>query len=343
MVVASTLKRVGAVFIDLVLMVIIVVCLQNWVVGPISNSIYHVDQKTERYKDVILDSHLFVTYNDAIYQINSKVIYDEDKYKSVFSTASINSYDFFEPYFEKFLMTEYADNIVSDKDKDPTNNKSFKEEYAESKSNSELFTYDGDKYVPVDGVDNVALCNFYLEQYDLAYEALYNVDFEPYQLVATINAINMMGLITSLLLSITAIVLFPTLCFRNGETFGKIMLGIAVVSRKDGFRCGKLQILVRFAAFILLEVATGLVLGSVSTWLIIIPIIISFSFVVFSKGHGAIHDYCAATLVVDISKCVIFANAKELEEHNKQIELNEKRDVYYIEKNAQNEEVDNNQ
>ena len=338
-VVASIFKRIGAIFVDLLLMVVVIVCIQNWVVTPISNSVYKVDQKIERYKEVLLESYMFVSYQDAIYQLNSKIIYDENQYKSVFSDEKINSYEFFDTYFEKFINLEYALNKVSDGDKNPTNNKTFKEEYIEAKSNSSLFTLEDGKYVPVTDVDNIDLCKFYLEQYDLAYEALYNDNYEPYQLVTTINAINMMGLICCLFFTIILIILVPSLCFKNGETFGKRIMGIAVVSRKDGFRCKKMQMLVRFASFILIEILTGLMLGRISPWLIIVPIIISFSFVTYSKAHTAIHDYCAATIVVDANKCVIFENAKELEEHQKQIEDNEKKeDTNHINKNDEKNE-----
>ena len=91
-VVASIFKRIGAIFVDLLLMVVVIVCIQNWVVTPISNSVYKVDQKIERYKEVLLESYMFVSYQDAIYQLNSKIIYDENQYKSVFSDEKINSY-----------------------------------------------------------------------------------------------------------------------------------------------------------------------------------------------------------------------------------------------------------
>jgi len=336
MVTASIFKRVGAAVLDAILIFIFIVLAQSWAVVPIADACFGYSDTQQEYRDKLVESGLFVEYsstgNDsekAVYQITAAALYDAETGKDTLHDRTCTAFDYYEPFFQTFIASPYGQYNVSGKGE---KEESFADEFVRAKSEkTELFVLSNGNYVPVEGVNNENLAEFYVNQYDnFASTALYHVDGEIYSLALKINNISIWGLIITGTLAFLIFSLVIPLCRKDGETIGKMIVGSAVVSRKDGFRVRKTQTLIRFVSFFFLEIVLSVMLGNFALILVMLPLLASFTFVAFSKSHCAFHDYFAATLVVDKTKCVIYKNAEELNEHLLQLKKIEEQDVYHV-------------
>ena len=97
---------------------------------------------------------------------------------------------------------------------------------------------------------------------------------------------------------------------KNGETLGKKLFSIGIASAKDGFKVKRSQIIIRFLVFLLIELL-------LSIFLFGIPLIISFSMLVFSKNGYALHDYLAATICIDRKNTIIYKDYEEFINHER--------------------------
>lgn len=339
---ASIPKRVGSAILDLIIIFLFVILLQNWVVIPISNSSFKLKELQTNYAEAIVESGLFVEdKNGSFYELRSSLIYDSTTKKTILDEKTYSSYEFYEPYFTIFINTEYANQKIFENE-NQEKVFTFVDVFNNEKAKSPLFELKGDKYVPVSNYDNKLMMDFYVGIYDKAYEAFYNPSMDMYVLVTNINMISLIGFIISLCISLIIFTLVIPLLRKDGATIGKFMMNLGVVTKTTGFSATKSQTVVRFLAFVFLEIFLSVMMGTFLIAMIGLPLLVSFTCVVFTKAHTAIHDYCAATLVVDKSKCVIFNSLEEFKEHERQIQINIERDAYYLGEKTPNEiELDN--
>ena len=339
---ASIPKRVGSAILDLIVIFLFIILFQNWVVIPVSNSSFKLEELQNNYVEAIVESGLFVEdKNGTIYELRSSLDYDPATKKSTLDDKTYSSYEFYEPYYTIFNSTEYANQQIFENE---NHEKvfTFVDVFNNEKAKSPLFEQQGNGYVPVANYDNEAMKQFYVAIYDKAYEALYNPTMDMYYLVTDINMISLVGFVISLGISLLIFTLAIPLLRKDGATIGKIMMNLGVVTKTTGFSATKSQTIVRFLAFIFLEIFLSVMMGNFLIAMIGLPLLASFTCVVFTKAHSAIHDYCAATLVVDKSKCVIFNSLEEFQEHERQIQINIERDAYYLGQKTPNEiELDN--
>ena len=343
---ASITKRVGSAIMDAIIIVLFMILLQSWAVVPISEHIYHVSDMQKEYAAKIVDTGLFVDVKGTTYELNNNLLYD---YKTGYTIlddkkTQISVPDFYEPYFAKFINTEYANNkvVIDEKKKaDESNMMVYKDYYRTQHEASNLFTTDaGGKVTLKEGVTAETAAKFYMEQYNKAFKALYYPGNDVSNMVLKIQNINLVGAMISLSITLIIFTLIIPLCRKDGETIGKMMLGIGVSSRKDGFRITKWQTVIRFLAFFFLEIAFSVLIGNFAPQLVGLPLIASFTVVVFSKSHAAIHDFCAATFVVDKTRCLIYKNMEEFKEHMSELQAIDEKDSYITEASNQFEYID---
>ena len=341
---ASIVKRVGSAILDGIIIFLFLILMQSWVVVPISNHSFNLENMQKEYVEKIVDTGLFVKDEaGTVYELRSSALYNYETGKTIIEKDKDKTYtvqEFYEPYFQKFLTTDYANNKVKDNDKDETNDLSFKDTYLKAKQESNLFEKRGDSYFVVDGADKKEVSKFYTDQYALAYTALYTPNNDISNLIVDINTISLTGMIISGTISLVIFTLVIPLCRKDGETLGKMMTGLGVCSRKDGFRVRKIQTVARFFAFFLLEVALSVLIGNIATPLVGLPLVASFTVMVFAKSHVAFHDLCAATFVVDKSRCLIYKDLEAFKEHQEELIQIHDKDAILTAGNEQFEYID---
>lgn len=101
------------------------------------------------------------------------------------------------------------------------------------------------------------------------------------------------------------------LCFKNGQSIGKIITKTCLVN-KLGYQYNRLQLIPRTLFPTFLTIAIILIMGLSLYPFIIISLFVlaSFVMVVFSKNHLAFHDYFAGTLVIDARSSTWFKDAE---------------------------------
>ena len=102
------------------------------------------------------------------------------------------------------------------------------------------------------------------------------------------------------------------LFFKDGETLGKRMFKLCLAN-KLGYRISKIQLIPRFLLFVAIVVVLYFVvgIGIISLGILTFIALVSYTLTVFTKGHKAIHDYIAGTIVVDKVKSEIYNNYDE--------------------------------
>lgn len=122
---------------------------------------------------------------------------------------------------------------------------------------------------------------------------------------------------TTLLPELTAILIVSILAYfvmplilKNGKTVGKLIMGIGLVN-KLGYDVAIPQLILRF--FFPLVVVIGLLILGGSAFAIGMGlfVLVSYTMVIFTKEHKAIHDFLAGTVAIDAKRSVWFKNATE--------------------------------
>ena len=104
------------------------------------------------------------------------------------------------------------------------------------------------------------------------------------------------------------------ICFKNGETIGKLIFHLGLVN-KLGYRYNRLQLIPRFlfemAVIVLLYVFLVVFYSALAWFMGIVTFLglASYGLAIFTKDHKAIHDYVAGTIVIDKVHSEIFDNA----------------------------------
>ena len=135
-----------------------------------------------------------------------------------------------------------------------------------------------------------------------------------------------------LLLATVVIHVAVPLLFKNGQTLGKKIFGLAVV-RSNSVKLSNPILIVRsvlglytietmFPVMLILMILFGL-LGSVGTITIGLFFVLQTCVVAFTQNHTAIHDLLSDTVVVDMSTQRIFESQEALIEYKQQLHAEE--------------------
>ncbi len=153
-------------------------------------------------------------------------------------------------------------------------------------------------------------------------------------------SVNLALVISSLSILIAYLLLefIVPIIFKNGQTVGKKIFGIALI-RQDGVRITNLMLFVRTVlgkctvetmvpAYILILIIFGS-LGVTGTVILAGIAILQIALVATSKTNSAIHDMMAATVAVDMQSQMIFDSEEELVAYKNKLHAeNAARDKY---------------
>ena len=155
-----------------------------------------------------------------------------------------------------------------------------------------------------------------------ATKALYESDYISYR-QGEIKKIQLWCEIPVYIFVIGVLYVLVPLLFKNGETLGKLSLGVGIAS-KNGYKVKKRQILFRSLVFVV-EITFSLFIvgyGLTSFATLGVGCVIMMAVAVFTKSHQAPHDLAAMTVVVDMKKSVFFESATEENKYVKQVQEN---------------------
>lgn len=164
-------------------------------------------------------------------------------------------------------------------------------------------------YFYISDADNTSkqTCYYHLAAKDLAARPFVSKAYDTWY-----NHMYSYPIVACLGVSATIFFLIVPLCFKNGETLGKLMFKLCLAN-KLGYRYSRIQLIPRFLLFVAVVVILYFVVGVnlISLGILTFIALISYSLTIFTKDHKAIHDYVAGTLVVDKVQSEIYKNYDE--------------------------------
>ncbi|MFA5480964.1 MAG: RDD family protein [Bacilli bacterium] len=124
--------------------------------------------------------------------------------------------------------------------------------------------------------------------------------------------------VTAIFLVAILVYFVMPLILKNGKTVGKYIMSIGLVN-KLGYDVSIPQLVLRF--FFPLVVVIGLlIIGGVTFALGTgLFVLVSYTLVIFTKEHKAIHDFLAGTVAIESKKSVWFKNATEEAKYTEKI------------------------
>lgn len=142
--------------------------------------------------------------------------------------------------------------------------------------------------------------------------------------------INLILLISSvsILFAYVVLELILPLCFKNGQTVGKKIFGIALM-RTDGVKLSTLALFTRtilgkytietmVPAYIVMMTMLG-TMGLTGTIVLLLLLVLQIGLIIVTKTNSAIHDVLAATVAVDIASQMIFDSEEAMIAYKKKI------------------------
>ena len=152
--------------------------------------------------------------------------------------------------------------------------------------------------------------------------------------------INLILLISSVGILVAYIILelIVPICFKNGQTIGKKIFGIALM-RVDGVKLsgvalfartilGKYTIETMVPLYIVLMIAIG-AMGLTGTIVLFLLLILQIGLVIITKTNSAIHDVLAVTVAVDLASQMIFESEEAKIAYKKKIHAEQVESAKY--------------
>ncbi len=130
----------------------------------------------------------------------------------------------------------------------------------------------------------------------------------------------------SFAISYPILYLLLPLLFKEGATIGKYMLKIGLVN-KYGYRVLKGQLVLRSLPTYFLAIILILFLPSpwIAYAILLGLLLLSYALALFTPTHQALHDFLAASYVIDLRSSTIYSSKVEEEEARKMIEEAEEK------------------
>lgn len=143
-----------------------------------------------------------------------------------------------------------------------------------------------------------------------------------------VNQLILLTLTFSILISYLILEFAIPLLFKNGQTLGKKIFGVAVM-RIDGVKISPMILLIRallgkyavetmIPVFVLLSLMLGTA-GIVTVILLILLVITQVALLIFTQARTPLHDMLAGTVTVDFASQMIFDSPEELLEYKKKL------------------------
>lgn len=157
---------------------------------------------------------------------------------------------------------------------------------------------------------------------------LYNMQFNLILMISTV----------SILLAYVVLELILPLVFKNGQTVGKKIFGIALV-HTNGVRLSTLALFVRtvlgkftletmIPVYIFIMAVFG-TLGLTGTIMLLLILVLQIGVILITKTNSCIHDLLANTVAVDLSSQMIFDSVDAMNEYKKKIHAEQVKNADY--------------
>jgi uncharacterized RDD family membrane protein YckC len=285
---ANLFKRSSAAILDFIVFVVLGLSLISFVIGPIYDNNFDTSSLSEEFLALQKASALYVENEDS----NQVLLVESENYPTVV-------YQYYSEFKNNKMMGEETVPFVF-------SNAWFNTTILEVNTSDSLFELvNGDLTlvaVPKLAVTSADITAFYTVAYDNALKDL--AQYAPYrELAREINRYFIEILSIAFLISGILLYLIIPLLTKHSQTLGKLVLGLSVVT-KEGYTLALWQKIIRFiilmATFVL---AIYTVFGS---------ILISYTFMIFTKNYRSIHDFVSFTKVVDDKQSMIFKSEANL-------------------------------
>lgn len=311
---AFLLKRIVALVMDLAVTLFAFFAFLELVFSPIARKAFNYKELNVEASNIQLSSHLYVkfdeskAYNTPIYNLteadvlkNNEVLGTSD-FKEVFTTRI--SY-----YYLNYKTGNVAEGELCANDYD-----------------KEIVLEDGTKVLPKDYYTEEWFNENFkeLDTIDKCHEAsaVALTDFmkyiNPYN--NKIKRIEIFMIAPSFLLAVGGFYILVPLLYKNGETFGKKVMRIGIISN-DGYSVKKRQIVARqlfiFVCILFSTFVIGVGLTSFAT--LAAAIAIYLILIAISKENRSLADLLAFTYVIDVAKSVWFDTPEIEQEKEKQV------------------------
>jgi len=278
---ASPLIRIGAAAIDLMLTLFLYFIFSSLVIGLIVGSSNSYTKNFKVYKEALVNTGLYIDI--------------ENNFNTILVDFNFEKVEKYDDTITNFYIYNFEEKL---------------DDYQNSKKNyPELFTYseEAKKYVISGDVSKSEDYNKFFQKSISDATTIYlnsdEIARNAYQQLRTLSTINQ---ISSLVASVLITYLLFPMIFKYGETLGKKMFGLRVVSAKGtDFKVNKLQVFVRFCCYGIVEIIVSLFTYG-------IPLLISTIIMCATKNKTAIHDFAAQTLVLDKMKIIKMQNENEI-------------------------------
>lgn len=157
---------------------------------------------------------------------------------------------------------------------------------------------------------------------------LYNMQFNLILLISTV----------SILLAYVVLELILPLVFKNGQTVGKKIFGIALM-HTNGVRLTPIALFVRtvlgkftletmIPVYIFIMALFG-TLGLTGTIMLLLILVLQIGVILITKTNSCIHDLLANTVAVDLSSQMIFDSVDAMNEYKKKIHAEQVKNADY--------------
>jgi uncharacterized RDD family membrane protein YckC len=157
---------------------------------------------------------------------------------------------------------------------------------------------------------------------------LYNMQFNLILMISTI----------SILLSYVVLELILPLVFKNGQTVGKKIFGIALM-HTNSVRLTTMALFVRtilgkftletmIPVYIFIMAVFG-TLGLTGTIMLLLILVLQIGVILITKTNSCIHDLLANTVAVDLSSQMIFDSVDAMNEYKKKIHAEQVKNADY--------------
>lgn len=312
---AHLLKRIVAIIMDLAVTIFGFFALLELVFSPIARKAFNYIEINEEASQIQLASHLYVkldeskAYNTPIYNLE---LADFEKNKEILGTNDFA--EFFKTRIHDYYLKYKTGNVGEG-------------ELAASDYNVEIELKDGSKVLPV---------NYYTESwFDEKFESFDSIEkcheataealtdfinyINPYN--NKIKRIELFMFGPSFVLAVGAFYILVPLLYKNGETFGKKVMKIGIISN-DGYSVKKRQIIARQLFVFLCILISCFVIGVGLTSFITLAAAIGVYLITIaiSKSNRSLPDLLAFTLVIDVAKSVYFDTPEIEMEKEKEVD-----------------------
>ena len=285
---SNLFKRSTGAIIDFIVFIILGLSLISFVIGPIYDNNFDTSSLSDEFLTLQKASYLYVENEDT----NQVLLVETENYPTVV-------YQYYSEFKNNKIMGGETTPFVFSNDW-------FNTTILDVEASDSFFELvNNDITIVAVAKSTVAaadLTTFYTVTYNNALLDL--AQYAPYrELAREINRYFIEILSIAFLMSGLLLYLMIPLLTKHTQTLGKLALGLSVVT-KDGYILSLWQKVVRFIAIMVTFVlAIYTVFGS---------ILISYTFMIFTKNYRSLHDFVSLTKVVDDKQSKIFNNEASL-------------------------------